>query len=70
MVRPTLHVHKRAGLMKGEEEEGSGMKVCYLLEDEERWKCSRNVQFDQVQTGLSVCHRRGFYNKPNMFRII
>lgn len=46
------------------------MKVCYLLEDEERWERSRNVQFDQVQTGLSVCYRHGFYNKHNMFRII
>lgn len=45
------------------------MKVCYLLEDEERWESSRNIQLDKVQTGLSVCHRRGFYNTHNKFRI-
>jgi len=32
--------------------------ICYLLEDEERGEGSGNVQFDEVQTGLSVGQRR------------
>lgn len=32
--------------------------MCYLLEDEERREGSGDVQFDQIQTGFSVCHRR------------
>lgn len=68
VVRPALHTHKRAGLTEGGRG-GGQMKVCYLLEDEERWESSRNIQLDKVQTGLSVCHRRGFYNTHNRFRI-
>lgn len=38
---------------------------CYLLEDEERREGSGNVQFDEVQTGLSVSQRRPFYQKTH-----
>lgn len=65
MVGPALHAHQRVGLTEGGR--GGGLtKVCYLLEDKERREGSGNVQFDQIQAGLSVCHRHSFCNKQHV----